>query len=383
MGKPTLRTELCDLLDIEYPIVLAGMAEHAGVELTAAVSEAGGLGVLGALPMSPDELDEAIREIKKRTSKPFGVDSIAPLGLVDGEDDAPIDLKALLAEDEGELAETRDYIADLGRRMGIKVPEGIKLGANNQGFNWSPGMTKKQLEVCYDHKVPVFAAGLGSPEFMIDEAHKRGMKVMGVVGTARQAKKEASVGVDVVIAQGTEAGGHTGKVATLPLVPQVVDAISPTPVLAAGGIVDGRGLVAALALGAVGVWCGTAFLGTYEAMSHDENKRQIVAAGESDTTITKTMTGKTARCIKNPIQTQYESENGPLLPFPVQVLAASDLIQYMSEEDDTIKNYWTFAGQGCGLIKELRPAAEVLKSIVEEATHILEEGFPSRVKWNR
>ena len=234
MGKPTLRTELCDILDIEYPIVLAGMAEHAGVELTAAVSEAGGLGVLGALPMTPDELDEAIREIKKRTSKPFGVDSIAPLGLVEGDDDTPIDLKALLAEDEGELAEARDYIADLGRRMGIKVPQGVKLGVNNQGFNWSPGMTKKQLEVIYEHKVPVFAAGLGSPEFMIPEAHKRGMKVMGVVGTAKQAKKEAAVGVDIVIAQGTEAGGHTGKVATLPLVPQVVDAISPTPVLAAG-----------------------------------------------------------------------------------------------------------------------------------------------------
>ncbi len=383
MANPTLRTELCDLLDIEYPIVLAGMAEHAGVELTAAVSEAGGLGVLGALPMSPDELDEAIREIKKRTSKPFGVDTIAPLGLVEGEEDTPIDLKALLAGDEGELAETRDYIADLGRRVGIKVPEGIKLGMNNQGFNWSPGMTKKQLEVIYDNNVPVFAAGLGSPEFMIPEARKRGMKVMGVVGTAKQAKKEASVGVDIVIAQGTEAGGHTGRVATLPLIPQVVDAISPTPVLAAGGIVDGRGLVAALALGAAGVWCGTAFLGTYEAMSHDENKRQLIAAGESDTTITKTMTGKTARCIKNPIQIQYEKENGPLLPFPVQVLAASDLIQYMSEEDDTLKNYWTFAGQGCGLVKALRPAGEVLKSMVEEATRILEEGLSSRVKWNR
>lgn len=383
MANPTLRTELCDLLDIEYPIVLAGMAEHAGVELTAAVSEAGGLGVLGALPMSPDELDEAIREIKKRTSRPFGVDTIAPLGLVEGEEDTPIDLKALLAGDEGELAETRDYIAGLGRRVGIKVPEGIKLGMNNQGFNWSPGMTKKQLEVIYDHNVPVFAAGLGSPEFMIPEARKRGMKVMGVVGTAKQARKEASVGVDIVIAQGTEAGGHTGKVATLPLVPQVVDAISPTPVLAAGGIVDGRGLVAALALGAAGVWCGTAFLATPEAMSHAENKRQLVSAGESDTVITKTMTGKTARCIKNPLQTQYEKENGPLLPFPVQVLAASELIQYMSEEDDTLKHYWTFAGQGCGLIKELRPARDVLKSMVEDATRILEEGLPSRVKWNR
>lgn len=383
MTHPMLRTELCDLLDIEYPIVLAGMAEHAGVELTAAVSEAGGLGVLGALPMSPDELDEAIREIKKRTSKPFGVDSIAPLGLVEGEDDTPIDLKALLVEDEGELAQARDYIADLGRRMGIKVPEGIKLGANNEGFNWSPGMTKKQLEVCYDHRVPVFAAGLGSPGFMIPEARKHGMKVMGVVGTAKQAKSEAAAGVDVVIAQGTEAGGHTGKIATMPLIPQVIDAISPTPVLAAGGIVDGRGLVAALALGAAGTWCGTAFLGTFEAMSHDENKRQLVAAGENDTTITKTMTGKTARCIKNPIQTQYEAENGPLLPFPIQVLAASDLIQYMSEEDDTLKNYWTFAGQGCGLVRELRSAKDVVRSMVEEATQILEEGLPSRIKWSR
>ncbi|MFO8010717.1 MAG: nitronate monooxygenase [Dehalococcoidia bacterium] len=381
MSRPVLRTELCDILDIEYPVVLAGMAEHAGIELTAAVSEAGGLGVLGALPMSPDELDEAIIEIKKRTSKPFGVDSIAPLGLV--EDDTPIDLKKLLEEDNGDLAPTRDYIADLGRRMGIRVPHGIKLGTNNQGFSWSPGMTKKQLEVIYDHNVPVFAAGLGSPEFMIDDAHKKGMKVIGVVGTTRQARAEAAVGVDIIVAQGTEGGGHTGKVATLPLVPQVVDAVHPTPVLAAGGIVDGRGLIAALSLGACGVWCGTAFLGTYEAMSHDENKRQIIAAGESDTTISKTMTGKTARCIKNPLQMQYEAENGPVLPFPIQVLAASELIQYMSEEDDTLKYYWTFAGQGCGLIRELRPAGDVLRSMVEEATRILEEELPSRVKWSR
>lgn len=380
MARKTLRTELCDLLGIEYPIVLAGMAEHAGVELTAAVSEAGGLGVLGALPMTPDQLDESIREIKKRTSKPFGVDSIAPLGLV--ESDEPIDLRALLSEDSGDLARIRDYIADLGRRMGIKVPYGIKLGVNNQGFNWSPGMTKKQLEVIYEHKVPVFAAGLGSPEFMIEEAHRRGMKVMGVVGTTRQARKEASIGVDVVIAQGTEAGGHTGKVSTMPLVPQVVDAIRPTAVLAAGGIVDGRGLVAALSLGACGVWCGTAFLATPEAMSHPENKRQLLAATENDTTITKTMTGKTARCIKNPLQEQYEKENGPILPFPVQVLAASELIQYMSAEDDTLKYYWTFAGQGCGLVKELRPAKEVVKSMVEQAVQVLEEGLPSCVEWS-
>lgn len=381
MARPLLKTELCDLLDIEYPIILAGMAEHAGVELTAAVSEAGGLGVLGALPMSPDELDEAIREIKKRTSKPFGVDSIAPLGLV--EDDTPIDLRTLLASDDGELASIRDYIADLGRRMGIKLPNGIKLGVDNKGFNWSPGMTKKQLEVIYDHRVPVFAAGLGSPEFMIPNAHAQGMKVIGVVGTSKQARKEAAVGVDIIVAQGTEGGGHTGKVATLPLVPQVVDAVSPTPVVAAGGIADGRGIVAALSLGACGVWCGTAFLGTYEALSHPENKRQLLAAAENDTTITKTMTGKTARCIKNPLQEQYEKEGGPILPFPVQVLAASNLIEYMTEEDDTLKYYWTFAGQGCGLVKEIRTAKEVLDSMVEQATQILEEGLPSRVKWAR
>ena len=383
MARPILRTEICDILDIEYPIVLAGMALHAGIELAAAVSEAGGLGMIGALPMTPDELDEAIREVKKRTSKPFGVDSIAPLGLVEVEDDTPIDLKSLLEDDNSDLAPTRDYIADLGRRMGIQVPYGIKLGVNNQGFNWSPGMTKKQLEVVYDHKVPVFAAGLGSPEFMMDEARKHGTKVIGVIGTTKQAKREADVGVDVIVAQGTEAGGHTGKVATMPLVPQVVDVVSPIPVLAAGGIGDGRGLVAALSLGASGVWCGTAFLATFEAMSDPENKRQIIAAGESDTTITKTMTGKTARCIKNPLQKQYETENGPVLPFPIQVLAASDLIQYMNEEDDTLKHYWTFAGQGCGLAKELKPAGEVLKSMVKEATQILEEGLPSRISWSR
>lgn len=373
MAKKVLRTRLCDLLDIEYPIILAGMAECAHVELTAAVSEAGGLGVIGAMNMTPDELDAVIRKVKKLTSKPFGVDSVAPLGTV--ETATVEELRDLVPDEPGE------YAADLARRLGIPVPEGVKLG-KGQGFAWAAGLTPKQIEVVYDHKVPVFAAGLGSPGFMVPEAHKRGMKVIGVVGNVRQARKEAEADVDIIVAQGHEAGGHTGYIATMPLVPQVVDAVDPRPVVAAGGIADGRGLVAALALGACGVWCGTAFIGTYEANFDQAFKDQILQATEKDTRVTRVLTGKTARLINSKLIETWEAEGGPLLPFPLQLLVSSDLFQVMFETGH--KEYlFTPAGQVCGLVKEMKSAKQVVEEMVDEAVRILEEDFPSRVKFGK
>jgi len=362
MARKTLRTKLCDLLDIEYPILLAGMGGAANAELAAAVSEAGGLGIIGGMNLSPEELDAEIVKCKKLTSKPFGVDTIAPTNMVDT---ATVDELRNYIPDEAV-----DFALKLARELGIPVPEGTRLGKDG-GTGWAAGMTPKQIEVVYDHKVPVFAAALGSPAFMAPEAHARGMKVIGLVGNTRQARLEAEAGVDVIVAQGHEAGGHTGYVATMPLVPMIVDAVSPTPVVAAGGIADGRGLVASLALGACGVWCGTAFLATHEAGFLPEAKEHIIKATERDTRVTRVFTGKTCRLLTTQLIERWEKE-GPMMPFPLPIVLCTSLQDYMTEAG-MADNYFIPAGQICGALKEIKSARQVVEDMVSEAVRILEE----------
>ncbi|MCX5999107.1 MAG: nitronate monooxygenase, partial [Chloroflexi bacterium] len=321
MSRNLLRTKLCDLLDIEYPIMLAGMGGAANAELAAAVSEAGGLGVIGGMNLTADELDAEIKKCRRLTSKPFGVDTIAPTKMVE----------------TGTIDELRKYIPDqavdyatkLAKELGVPMPEGMRIGKEG-GTGWAAGMTPQQIEVVYDNKVPVFAAALGSPAFMAPEAHRHGIKVVGLVGTAKQARLEAEGGVDIIVAQGHEAGGHTGNVATLPLVPMVVDAVDPTPVVAAGGIADGRGLVAALALGACGVWCGTAFLCTYEAGIEQAAKDRILKATEKDTRVTRVFTGKTCRLLTTKLIEKWEKE-GPIMPFPLPIVMSTSIQELLTK----------------------------------------------------
>jgi NAD(P)H-dependent flavin oxidoreductase YrpB (nitropropane dioxygenase family) len=240
-------------------------------------------------------------------------------------------------------------------------------------------MTPKQIEVVYEHKVPVFAAALGSPAFMVPEAHARGMKVVGLVGTVNQARKEAEAGVDIIVAQGHEGGGHTGHVGTLPLVRLVADAVAPALVVAAGGIVDGRGLVASLALGACGVWCGTAFLCTYEAGIEQVAKDRIIAASERDTRVTRVFTGKTCRLLNTKLIEKWEKE-GPMLPFPLPIVLCTSLQDYIGRAK-MAENYFIPCGQICGAIKEMKSARQVVKEMVDQAVSILEEDLPARVKF--
>jgi nitronate monooxygenase len=369
MSRKVLRTRLCDLLDIEYPIILAGMGGAANAELAAAVSEAGGLGIIGAINLSPDELDAEITKCKKLTSKPFGVDTIAPTNMVDT---ATIDELRNYIPDEAV-----EYVSRLVKELEIPVPEGTRFGKEG-GTGWAAGMTPKQIEVVYDHKIPVFAAALGSPAFMAAEAHSRGMKVIGLVGNTRQARAEAEAGVDIIVAQGHEAGGHTGYVATMPLVPMIVDAVDPTPVVAAGGIADGRGLVASLALGACGVWCGTAFLTTVEAGILPEAKERLLKATERDTRVTRVFTGKTCRLLNTQLIEKWEKE-GPILPFPLPIVLCTSLQDYIGEAK-MVDNYFIPSGQICGALKELKTGRQVVEEMVEQAVGILEEGFPSSIK---
>lgn len=312
-----LRTPICDLLGIDYPIVLAGMGGVSMHRLVAAVSNAGGLGVLGAATLDAEGLRREIHKIRELTDRPFAVDLLAPI----------------------------------------------------------PDMIRPQMRVIFEEGVKIFVAGLAVPQEFIAEMHERGMIVIVMTGKVQHAVKAEQAGADIVAAQGTEAGGHTGEVGTMALVPQTVDAVR-IPVLAAGGIADGRGLVAALALGAQGVIMGTRFIATPEAQADRRYQEAILRSGESDTVRTRCYTGKPARAIRNPYNQAWERRANEILPFPAQVGVSiqEGVMDYMGVGRGTDPER-TFmpAGQGMGLIREIKPAAEVVRDVMREAEKTLEE----------
>ncbi len=307
------RTALTEALGIEYPIVQAGMGGVAIAELVAAVSNAGGLGVLGAALWSAPQLREEIRKVKDMTDKPFAVD--------------------------------------------LLMAEGM------------PSL-ELQMEAIYEEGVPVFASGLGNPARYVPDMHRNGMKVMAVVGNVKNARRCAEGGADIIVAQGTEGGGHTGRVATLALVPQVVDAIKPVPVVAAGGIADGRGLVAALALGACGIWVGTRFVATYEALGHLNYKNKIVEISEEDTVVTKAFTGKPCRVVRNKYAEDWLGREADVKPFPAQMMVDGYKIDAAIGRGDTDVGFMP-AGQISGLIHRLEKAEDVVRAFIEEAEEVL------------
>ncbi len=307
------KTELTEKLGIEYPIIQAGMGGVARAELVAAVSNAGGLGVIGAAMMTPTILREQVRKVSDLTDKPFGVDLLLAQGM--------------------------------------------------------PGL-EEMIQVIYEEEVPVFASGLGNPGPYAEEMHRRGMTVIAVIGAVRHARRVVEGGTDIVVAQGTEGGGHTGRIATMALVPQVVDAIAPVPVVAAGGVADGRGLLAALALGACGVWVGTRFVATVEAFGHDNYKHKIVEATEEGTQVTRCFTGKDCRVIKNRYAEQWEDRQGEIKPFPAQLMVDSEKLDAAIARGNTDLGLMP-AGQISGTIQEVKSAGEVVSEIMEEAEEVL------------
>ncbi len=381
MGKPVLRTKLCDMLGIEYPILSAGMGpslvgERTGatVELVVAVSEAGGLGVLGAAGFTIDQMVDAIREIRKQTDKPFGVDLLLPSQTVSSEDreiDGPTEIP--LSEVVKTLPKSHyEWMTKVKEEMGL--PD-IDVMVNTASTTVRPHAAVK---ACIEEKVPLFCAGLGNPGFMVADAHAAGMKVLGISGNTKNARRIAESGVDLVVAQGHEGGGHTGRVGSLALWPQAVDAAAPTPVLAAGGIGDGRGLAAALAVGCVGVWVGTRFLASHEGGLMDVQKEAIVKATDEDTRRTYLYTGKTSRATYNRFHDLWETSALDPLPFPLQVLFASAMVE-MFIQSQKYEYVGPFAGQVSGLINEIKPAAEILRDMVEETVDILARKLPEQV----
>lgn len=370
-----LHTPLCDLLGIEYPIILAGMGGAAGPTLAAAVSNAGGLGVVGATGYIPDELREMIRKLRSLTDKPFGVDLLLPSNIADT--GAREQLAAALPQ------EHVTFVDGLRERFGVPAP----TPRRQERPPLTASVYREQVRVVLDERVPVFASGLGNPAFMVPEAHAQGMKVIGLAGNLRHARRVADGGCDAVVAQGTEAGGHTGQISTLVLVPQIVDGVAPTPVIAAGGIANGRGLVAALALGAVGVWCGTAFLLSEEAYQDAVEmelqtewyvrtlKEKYRRAEPQDAKVGRWYSGKPMRHLRNPWSDAWEEPGAPAaLPMPLQGLLVADAQRSISQHriEDLV---YGPVGQAVGLLDEIRPARDIVGDMVREAEEVIAARF--------
>jgi enoyl-[acyl-carrier protein] reductase II len=305
-----IRTPICDLFGIEYPIVLAGMGGVSMAPLVAAVSNAGGLGVIGAASLDAASLRREIQKTRELTTKPFAVDLLAPI----------------------------------------------------------PDMIRPHIAVMIEEGVRIFVAGLAVPRDFIAELHDHKIVVMVMIGKVQHARSAAAAGADVVAAQGTEAGGHTGEVGTLALVPQVVDAVS-IPVLGAGGIADGRGIAAALALGAQGAVVGTRFIATPEATAAPAYRQALVAADETDTVRTRCYTGKPARALRNSYIAEWETRPEEIERFPAQLMHSMQdgVMDYMGTTGDCDpKRTFMPAGQALGLIREIKPAADVMADLIRE-----------------
>ena len=322
--RAALHTPLCDLLGIRYPICQAGMGWVARSSLAAAVSAAGGLGVIAAVHGSPDDLREEIHRVRDLTDKPFGVDV----------------LFATIRAAGDEVEHFTDQV-------------------------------KGWIDVALEERVPVLIAGLGNPGPVTAQAHRLGIKVMALCGNVKQARDHAANGVDVVIAQGHEAGGHTGRIGGMVLIPAAVDAVAPVPVVAAGGVADGRGLAAALALGAVGVWMGTRFIATHEAYGHENYKKKIVAIDEEGTVVHRGATGKPCRAIRNDFTREWEKRTAEILPFPLQAQRVGFPAAIRAREEGDIENGHAACGQSAGLISEIVPARELIEQMIAEAAATL------------
>ncbi len=314
-----MRTRLTDLLGVEHPVMLAGMGGVAYSALTAAVSEAGGFGCLGASTMSTGQLRDEIALTRAATARPFGVDLLTAFA------------DTLVA----------------------------------------------QTEVALEGGARALVAGLGVPSRVVDLCHRHDVLVVSLCGKVEHARRAIDAGCDLVVAQGTEAGGHTGAVATMVLVPLVVDAVDGrVPVVAAGGVADGRGLAAALALGADGVWVGTRFIATPEARALPGYHDRILAAAEDATVVSRAFTGKTMRVLRNATTDRYEMDPASLRPFPEQLGVALGEGTFHLGGDETTpgvdpEREGYPAGQVVGAIDAVVPASRIVAEMVRGAEEIL------------
>jgi NAD(P)H-dependent flavin oxidoreductase YrpB (nitropropane dioxygenase family) len=319
-----IKTPICDLLDIEHPIALGGMGSATSPALVAAVSRAGGLGALGCHYLTPEQVRERTTAIRRETNKPFGLNFL----VFDMRDDS--------------------------------FAEALALRPAVMQFAWPrPDQDLKSL---------------------FDRAHEAGSKVTHMAGTVAEAQRAAKAGADVIIAQGTEGGGHVGWMASMPLIPMIVDAVAPIPVLAAGGFADGRGLVAALSLGADGILLGTRFLATDESPLHANFKQAIVDSDGHDTQLSEipdiaagqVWPGAMTRSRRNRFVERWAGREWALRQARAEALARLRAAREAGDVDEGPLSM----GQDAGLIRDIVPAAEIVRRIAQEAEDILSRRLP-------
>jgi NAD(P)H-dependent flavin oxidoreductase YrpB (nitropropane dioxygenase family) len=360
VARNPLHTKLCDSLGIDYPIV----AFTHCTDVVAAVTNAGGFAVMGETHHTPEEIEADIKWIRDRVGdKPFGIDLVFP---------ASVPPTATLEELKAAIpAEQRAYADDIKKRHNMPDP---RNEPDVHDLGWmTQDVPRKQLEVVLEEKIAVLASGLGSPAFILEAAHARGMQVWGLIGKLRQAKRELDAGVDAIIAQGYDAAGHTGTTGTFSIIPQVAAIAGDVPVIAAGGITTGRHLAGAITLGASGVWTGTVWLASRESDKSMVVKEKLLAATGEDTEHSACVSGFTMRTLKSTWHKEWARPEAPKpAPAPYQLLLFGEAKQ--SAIDWGLDDFITeAAGQGVGFVTEMKPARQIVSDMVEEAFAVFEE----------
>ncbi len=354
-----MHTDLCEVFGIEYPIFAFTPSEH----VAAAVSRAGGLGVLGCVRFNDtDELERTLTWLDDHTDgKPYGVDVVMPMKVPT--EGTSVDLKAMIPDAHV------SFVERTLQKLGVPpLPEGE---GRDGVLGWLHSVARSHVDVALAHRPVLIANALGSPPVdVIEQAHAAGVKVAALAGAAKHARSHVRNGVDLIVAQGYEAGGHTGEIAGMVLTPDIVDAVGPdVPVLGAGGIGSGRQVAASLALGAQGVWTGSIWLGTEEYRNLQSSQGWTTAftrATSSDTVRTRIYTGKPARLLKTRWTEAWAEDDAPSpLPMPLQNLLVSEAHNRInaSGDPDVISMP---VGQIVGRMSQVRPVAAVMADLVAE-----------------
>jgi NAD(P)H-dependent flavin oxidoreductase YrpB (nitropropane dioxygenase family) len=362
---------LCDIYGIDTPI----FAFSHSPAIVLAVTRAGGFGVLGAAGMEPEQLYQALQMLTRECAgKSFGIDLIIPEQYV-GREEGGLSLEKLQSLIPQGHRDFLDTLLDDYHVPSQTAPETL---ASRAGIGISEKRGKELVDIALKYPVKLIVNALGvPPAYIIELAHQKGVRVGALVGAVKHAVHQKEAGVDLIIAQGFEAGGHTGEIASMVLTPQVVDAVAPTPVVTAGGVASGRQMAAALALGAQGVWTGSVWLMTEEAETHPVVKEKFLHATSSDTLRSRASTGKPARQLQSAWTDAWEDPSNPKpLPMPLHTLLTMDA--QLSIQQDALQggeggkkliNY--FVGQSVGMFKQIRPAAEVYQDMKDECDAVL------------
>jgi NAD(P)H-dependent flavin oxidoreductase YrpB (nitropropane dioxygenase family) len=351
-----MRTDLCDVFGIDCPIFAFTPSEH----VAAAVSRAGGLGVLGCVRFNePEELEETLSWLDDNTDgKPYGVDVVMPMKVPT--EGTSIDLGAMIPQAH------KDFVDETLRKLGVPP---LAEGEGREGvLGWLHSVARSHVDIALAHRPVLIANALGSPPVdVIEKAHEHGVMVAALAGAAKHAQSHVANGVDIIVAQGYEAGGHTGEIASMVLTPDIVDAVGDVPVLGAGGIGSGRQVAASLALGAQGVWTGSIWLGTEEYQqlnSHSGWTDAFLGATSSDTVRTRIYTGKPARLLKTRWTQAWTEEGAPdPLPMPLQNLLVSRAHNAINAHGDP-EVVSMPVGQIVGRMNDVRPVADVMADLV-------------------